>query len=134
MHPIPIARVVQAVLRRCGEDSGRRHPKTGEPYNLRRAESETGISRTALTKIAIGESQDPDNATYQKLARWLEKLDPPLSIDDQEIKPSWLELTEWNNLCRLEAPKPGGKESEKEREKTEITETILSLMERLKKL
>lgn len=126
---LSVRAVVKAIIRRCGEDAGKSHNDTGQPYHLREAARETGLSRTALMKIADGSTQQPDTKTFQKLASHLKNLRPLLEIDGVEFSPDWIELMRLNEVAKPEPEKKPPLDR-----KTQLLEQISALMEELKQV
>lgn len=126
-----MSKIVSLILERCGKETNKRLTSNGEFYNLRQAERELGVSRTSLTRIAEGITENPDYSTYQKIAIWLNRVQPPLKVDDVEIQPTWLELVEWNSKYFDAKEK---KASSADTEKELIKDEVRKLLERLEQL
>lgn len=127
--PVSIRTVVQEIIRYCGREVDARHPETGDFYHLRLAARRTGLSRTALMKIADGSTAQPDTPSFQKISHFLQQAQPAVQIDEEDFRPDWIELMTLNEAAKPK--KEPVQESEAER-RERILAQISALMEELK--
>jgi hypothetical protein len=98
-------KIVLLAAERMGKATNRMNRERTHHENLRGVADATGINRTSIAYIKKhpkdGGTQTPAIETFQRMALWLEKLDPPLKDENGlVIRYNYLELIDLNEKAK----------------------------------